>query len=166
MGFSRAVVGVVAVSAIAMWPARAFADEVVVHEGETTYAGPDRAMLWSGIIAAGVPYAIGTVVAFQSNHPGDDKLYIPVAGPWIDLGERGGCPVAWSSCTPESVNKALLIGDGILQAVGTLSFISAFLHPEREVVESRRHRFAQKAELHLAPMASPGGSGLAVFGTF
>jgi|SRR5215472_9359352 len=158
-----ALVGAVALFASLSSESRAHAQEVA-HQTETVYEGPNRALFWSGVVALGVPYAMGSVVAFDSSHRGDDKLYIPVAGPWLDFTERGGCPVAASNCTTESVNKALLIGDGVFQAVGTLSLVGAFLTPERVVWRERN--VSQRAQLRVAPMTGRNGTGLTVLGSF
>ena len=53
--------------------------------------GPNRALLHSGVFMLGVPYVASIIVAAGSDHPGDSNLYLPVAGPWMDLGSRGSC---------------------------------------------------------------------------
>jgi hypothetical protein len=145
----------------AWWAKLAQADEVVASETTSYYAGPNRSLLWSGIVASGVPYIASIIVASESSHPGDSALYAPVAGPWIDLVQRGGCPVANTSCNGETVAKAFLVGDGILQGVGALAIVSSFLVPEH----SRRSR--HYADLHFTPLSlSTHGGGLAALGTF
>jgi hypothetical protein len=77
----------------------------------------------SGLIAAGVPYIGSVVVAASSRHAGDQDLWIPVVGPYVDVGNRGGCP-ANSDCGTETVNKALLVIDGVIQSIGALEILS------------------------------------------
>ena len=60
------------------------------HETVTT-TGPNRELLRGGILALGVPYAASVVVAATSDRSEDKHLYIPVAGPWMDLANRSGC---------------------------------------------------------------------------
>lgn len=110
---------------------------VVVNNGDAPraessreYVGPNRALLMSGLIVAGVPYVASVGVAASSKHDGDSNLYIPVVGPWLDMGSRGDCPVGSSACDNETANKFLLGADGVLQAIGTLQIIGAFIFPE------------------------------------
>ena len=115
-----AMVGV----ASALWASRASAEKVTV-------SGPNRAMLSSGLFTLGVPYVASVVVAAGSDHPGDNNLYIPVAGPWMDLADRGGCGgFGQPSCNAETGYKVLLVADGILQGLGALNIIGAFAFPE------------------------------------
>jgi hypothetical protein len=93
------------------------------------YWRPNRALLMTGLILAGAPYIASISVAATSRHPGDDQLWIPVFGPWLDLGARGGCPDG-RGCGEEVGNKALLVGDGIFQSVGVLEIAGSFLFPE------------------------------------
>ncbi len=99
--------------------------------GETTgsYTRPNRALLMTGLIVAGAPYVASIGIAATSSHTGDGNLWVPAIGPWLDLGSRGGCP-ANSDCAGETGNKALLIGDGVLQTVGVLQILGAFIFPE------------------------------------
>jgi hypothetical protein len=97
------------------------------------YAGPNRALIVTGLITFGVPYVTSAIVAAESSHPGDKHLWVPVAGPWLDLANRGGCPVESTSCDAETTNKVLLIGNGVLQAAGALQLIGAFVFPEHTI---------------------------------
>jgi hypothetical protein len=148
-----AVVGGLAFAAVP-----AHADEVVVRE--TIYAGPNRALLWSGVFTAGVPYLASAVVASESGYTPDRSLFIPFAGPWVDLAQRSGCPIAAASCNGETADKVLLVGDGIFQGIGAITIISAFLFPERHA------RRAATREIHFSPLTLRQGGGLTAFGTF
>jgi hypothetical protein len=110
------------------------------HETVTT-TGPNRELLHSGIFALGVPYVASVVVAASSDRPEDKHLYIPVAGPWMDLANRSGCGNAGQpSCDKETAYKVLLIGNGILQGVGTLEIFGSFLFPETRTVSAKNER--------------------------
>ena len=66
------------------------AEEVVVQRTEvttdqTSTTGPNRTLLHSGIWVLGLSYVPAIVVAAESSRSEDRKLYIPVAGPWMDL---------------------------------------------------------------------------------
>jgi hypothetical protein len=88
-------------------------------------------------------------------------LYAPVAGPWLDLANRGECPPS-SSCGNETAYKALLIADGVLQGVGVLQVISGLLFPVTHsvtTVESAVH-------VRIVPRVGREGYGLTAVGTF
>jgi len=100
--------------------------------------------LRGGILALGVPYAASVVVAATSDRSEDKHLYIPVAGPWMDLANRSGCGnPGQPSCDKETAYKVLLIGNGILQGVGALEILGSFLFPETRTVSvtKNQHRF-------------------------
>lgn len=88
---------------------------------------PNRTLLMTGLVLFGAPYVASMGIAATSPHPGDSNLWVPVAGPWIDLGQRGGCN---GDCGNETGNKVLLVGDGILQTIGALQIVGAFVFPE------------------------------------
>ena len=111
----------------------------VVRE-ETQTTGPNRAFLHSGLWVFGLAYVPAVIVAAESSRHGDKSLYVPVAGPWIDLGSRGGC-LAGSSCNNETVNKVLLVVDGIFQGLGALDFVGAFVFPETRTVTTSSSAF-------------------------
>lgn len=136
----------------------------------TEYAGPNKAMIGTGFALLGGTYLASAIVAGTSQHPGDEHLYIPVAGPWIDLANRGDCGAGFArSCDNENTNNALLIGGGILQGVGVLTMIGGFLSPEtREVrtVTTTAKAQVYKPTLTLTPVQYRGGGGIGAFGTF
>jgi hypothetical protein len=70
------------------------------------------------------------VVAIQSDRKGDDYLYYPVAGPWLDLANRERC----STCNHETLNDVLLVTDGVFQGIGALQILGAFMLPEHRTV--------------------------------
>jgi hypothetical protein len=125
-------------------------------ETVTTKYMPHPVILTVGsimLVGAYIPSAI--VAATSGFHDPDEKLYWPVAGPWIDLAERGGCPEG-RSCNTETWNKVLLIGDGILQGVGALAVVSSFFIP----MTTKEHREAAKPSVHVLPMQVGGGASL------
>src|SRR6266567_6194080 len=50
---------------------------------------PNPPMLVSGLTTLAIGYAPALGVAIGSDHKGDDQLFIPVVGPWLDIGNRG-----------------------------------------------------------------------------
>ena len=120
--------------------------------------GPNRAMLHTGIWTLGLAYVPAVIVATQSERSADKNLYIPVAGPWMDLATRGTCP-SNRTCNNETLNKVLIVTDGIFQGVGALNVIGSFLFPETRITTT--------TALRLRPTRLPGGAyGLMAIGTF
>lgn len=135
-------------------------------EGTREYVGPNRALLMSGIIVAGVPYIASIGVAASSNHEGDSNLYIPVVGPWLDLGSRGGCPAGSSACDNETANKFLIGADGVLQGIGALQIIGSFIFPEtRTTATIAATKWTPELTLTPAKMGKT-GYGLTAFAEF
>lgn len=134
-------------------------------EGNETVArsGPNPALLRSGIVALGVPYAASVLVGFTSDHEGDKNLYLPVAGPWLDLGQRGGCGEGYATpCDRETAYKALLVVDGVVQAIGALEILGAFVYPETHTSSASTRPTWSVRPAQLAA----GGYGLSAFGSF
>jgi hypothetical protein len=124
---------------------------------------PNPALLGTGAILLGGPYVAGAIVAATNSHSYDDKLYYPVAGPWIDLGER---PCTFSSrCTSaDHWNAALLIADGIAQGAGVVMMVSsAFVPVHKEVIKTAAK---PKPHVAVAPVSFKGGGGIGASGTF
>jgi hypothetical protein len=125
------------------------------HETVVTESGPNRALLNSGLFTFGVPYIASVVVAAESSHPGDDNLYLPVVGPWMDLAHRGDCGrLGEPSCDAETGYKILLVADGIFQGIGALDIVGAFVFPETRVV--RIAKTERRLFIAPAPMGKSG----------
>ena len=144
------------------------------QEVRNTETHPNRSMMTSGIFAFGVPYVASVVVAAGSSHPGDHDLYVPVAGPWMDLADRH-CPEGASPCNHEVLYQGLLVVDGIFQGVGALDIIGAFLFPETTTVTSAKAATtpthvastAPVTRFRLAPsIGNASGYGLVAVGAF
>ena len=104
-----------------------------VVRDETVMTGPNPALLRSGIWILGLSYVPAVVVAAESNRYGDKRLYIPVAGPWMDLASRSNCPTN-VACSNETTNKVFIVVDGVFQALGAFNIVGAFLFPEMRTV--------------------------------
>jgi hypothetical protein len=133
------------------------------QEIQVTQTRPSQPMLSSGIFTFGASYIPAIVVAAESRHPGDHDLYVPVAGPWMDLGDRH-CPVG-ALCEHEDLYKGLLIADGIFQALGALDIVGAFMFPETVTVTNHARADAPR-RIAIAPMAGGSAYGLAAMGVF
>lgn len=138
----------------------------VVHAQEavdTRTTGPNRALLHSGVGVLVLSYVPAVVVAATNSRPSDNNLYIPVAGPWMDLSDRGDC----RSCNHESLYKTLLVTDGIFQGLGALEIVGSFLFPETTTVhEHVAHREDLRPRVSFQPAMMGGGAGFLATGRF
>ncbi len=121
-------------------------------------------MFTTGALVFAGAYGGSVIVAGTSDHTGDDRLYVPVLGPWLDLADRGSCPVAQHACDNETTAKVLLVADGVFQAAGLLAMVDGIfvpVHHRVTTVEARR----EYKKIHVTP-ASYNGPGFAVMGHF
>ena len=141
---------------------------VVVQEDDrernvvTTETHPNFALLYTGIVTLGISYSAAVIVGATSDRVEDDRLFIPLLGPWLDIGDRGTCrPVTNQACDESTVTTILLAADGVFQAVGALAILGGILLPTEEEVRTQARGF------HLAPVSlAYGAPGIAAFGTF
>lgn len=133
--------------------------DVIGHVRQT----PNSDVIVGGAFLFTGAYSFSAVVAGTSDIRADERLWIPVAGPWMDLAERPGCGARARapSCDNEPVNRALLVTSGIVQGVGVLQMLGGFMFPKTEVVmlEGRRG-------VHVVPTAAGSAVGLTAVGAF
>jgi hypothetical protein len=151
---------------MAFRPGEAFAQEApVVAVDTTTYStGPNMEMVGSGIGTFAISYLPAVVVGATSGLDADRTLFVPVAGPWLDLTQRPHCGLV-VSCGSEGAAKVLLITDGVFQAIGAISIVGGLLtttHETRTV-----HAADVGPTVRISP-ASVGwqGYGVVALGTF
>lgn len=124
--------------------------------------GQEVADMWNapvfatGALVFGASYGASLVEAGTSDHPGADRLWVPVVGPWLALGDWGNCPIADSRCDNSTTDKVLLVADGVFQAAGVITMIDGILAPSHHVV------MVETAGVHVRPT----GNGVLVFGRF
>ena len=125
---------------------------------ESPDSAPNRAVIGTGLLAIGLWYIPGAVVAARSPIPTDQSLLIPIAGPWLDLSDRPQCGFGNVSCRVEAGNEVLLVLDGLFQAWGlTTAVVGIFLKEHARVTPS----------VSVTPAKlGRGGYGLAAFATF
>lgn len=118
----------------------------------------------TGAVVFGGTYLASVLVAGSSSEKGGHHhLYVPLAGPWLDLADRPSCDPTNTACDHETTTKVLLVADGVFQAAGVLTMLDGVLDP------SRRSRAAVVADkkVHVTPTTFAGtGGGLNVFGNF
>jgi len=89
---------------------------------------PNRPLLVTGLVLLGGSYGASAVAAGVSDRASDDKLYYPVAGPWMALKDRD-CSA--DPCSRETLGTALLIGSGVVQGIGALSMVLSLMVPQK-----------------------------------
>lgn len=93
---------------------------------------PNGTLLGAGIFVFGAAYIPSVVVAATSDRIRDRALVAPIVGPWIAVTNRGSCGELGShECDVEMGNRGLLVADGIVQAIGGITILSAFFTPAR-----------------------------------
>lgn len=137
-------------------------------EYETYTDAWNAPMFTSGALVFLGSYGASVVVAATSEDDnvdrGNDRLYVPVVGPWLALNDRPDCPIENEDCDMETTKKVLLVADGVLQAGGVVTMVAGLLSPtEHRVI--RRPAMSQKG-VHISPTAAGGNAGFTVFGRF
>lgn len=133
-----------------------------------TYTDTWNAPLFtSGALVFLGSYGASVVVAATSEDDtvdrGNDRLYVPVIGPWLALDERPDCPVENEACDMETTKKVLLVADGVLQAGGVVTMIAGLLSPTEHRVIRRPTMVSKK--VRVSPSAG-GHLGLSVSGAW
>ena len=125
---------------------------------------PNRSLLRSGLFTLGASYVPALVVAIESDRPADDHLYAPIVGPWLDLAHRGDdCD---GECEGETVNKVLLVTDGVFQGIGALQILGSFVFPETRAVTIAHADGTPAVSFTVMPTKITRGSGLVAMGKF
>ena len=121
-------------------------------------SGPNRAVIVTGVLSVLVWYVPSVIVAAGSAIPSDSSLFVPVAGPWLDLADRPACGPGSISCRVETGNQFLLVADGLFQAWGVAATVIGFA--------SKEHGRAASALRVTPARIGKRGYGLAALGTF
>lgn len=124
------------------------------------HSWPNRPMLITGLVVLGGTYGASAIVGAASDRKADDRLFIPVVGPWLDLKDRD-CDV--NACSHETLNKALLIGDGALQGLGAITLVLSLVIPEST---KKPWYLIGDEKLSVAPQVGSAVSGFSAFGRF
>jgi len=127
---------------------------------------PNTFMLKSGIVLIGVPYTASIVVATTSDRKADRYLYVPVAGPWLDLSARDAARecTAGQACKNDGLNRGLVIANGVFQGIGALGVVGAFLLPEKMQPAGEAQK--ESLRVRISPTSFAGGYGLVASGKF
>ena len=131
-------------------PAPVYSEEPQYETYTDTWNAP---LFTSGALVFLGSYGASVVVAATSEDDtvdrGNDRLYVPVVGPWLALNDRPDCPVEQESCDMETTKKVLLVADGVLQAGGVVTMIAGLLSPTE-------HRVIRRTPIVTADLADFG----------
>lgn len=142
-------------------PDRPAPTTVVATNPEATevYDQWNAPMFATGAVVFAGSYGASAIVASQSDHPGADRLYVPLVGPWLALNDWGNCPIENPSCDSTTTSKVLLVADGVFQAAGAITMVSSLLSPTHHTVYGNTH-VAKETRV------TPTHNGFAVVGRF
>jgi hypothetical protein len=112
---------------------------------------PNVPLLVTGSVLLAGGYAPAAIAGALSAREEDEKLFYPVAGPWMTLsqGER-----------ESRGERTLLVIDGAVQGIGALAMLSSFLIPEKTT--RNWYLIGSNEKLRIAPS----GLGLGATGRF
>ncbi len=95
-------------------------------------------------------------IIYQGAKDRNDNLYIPIAGPWMDLAQG-------SHSTAE---KTLLSLSGVVQGLGALGIVSSFFIPERKTKNWYLLGNGSRRGVSLSPQMAQGSYGVGASGRF
>jgi hypothetical protein len=123
-------------------------------------------LIAGGLVLTAAAYGAGAACAANwPAIPGSNRLYIPVAGPWIALAE-GGCPSDNPDCGASlALRSILLVISGVSQA-GGLGVAAEGVFMTTEADAPAKKEAGAGWRLLPVPIASRGSLGMAVVGRF
>lgn len=166
LGLSFAFAAVTALPVVASAQEAPSPAPVTTQETTSEATGPSMAMVGSGVVIFGLSYIPAVIAGSTSGLPADRTLFVPLAGPWIDLTQRPGCPASSSSCNGETTDKVLLVTDGIFQALGALTVLGGFLDTAHETKTVQRAAVLEPTVKVSPASMGAGGYGVVALGTF
>jgi hypothetical protein len=135
------------------------------YSERTVEKRPNGTLLSTGVGLFVVSYVPSIIAGAVSDRDADKNLFIPVVGPWLDLGDRG-CDTRECG-SREDINKAMIITSGVVQGAGVLLGIGSLIIPESSKVEERRGvAKAYKPEVRVSPLSFGAGAGVGAVGRF
>jgi hypothetical protein len=134
------------------------------YEDKTVQSRPNTTLLSTGTGLFLLSYGPAAVAAATSAREEDKRLFIPIAGPWLDLANRD-CRARACGET-EDVAKAMIITSGVVQGAGALMALGSLIIPETTTVASERKAADLKPTVKILPMSFGAGAGVGAIGRF
>jgi hypothetical protein len=132
----------------------------LVSVGTEHKTWPNTPLLVTGTVLLGASYGASVLAAGVSERDSYDKLYYPVAGPWLALDDRN-CEA--ERCGNQTLGTTLLIGSGILQGIGALGIVTSLFIPE---TTTRNWYLIGNEDFAVMPVAGTAEVGAAAVGRF
>lgn len=128
---------------------------------------PNSDMLSTGTGLFIISYGGSAVAGALSDRPEDKKLFIPVAGPWMDLAGRS-CTEAMPCGPNEDISRALIVTSGIVQGIGALLTLGSLVIPESTTTVHANVRPVSTSapEVRVTPLSFRAGVGVGAVGRF
>jgi len=122
----------------------------------------------TGAAVFALSYGASVITAATTdNSRGNDRLYVPVVGPWLALRDRGPCDILRSRCDHETTAKVLLIADGVFQAAGIIGMLDGLLQPStRRVLVTQKRDTKTRVRPTVIGSVSGSAPGVSVRGHF
>jgi hypothetical protein len=121
---------------------------------------PNTELLSTGTSLFILSYGASVVAGAVSGREEDKRLFIPVAGPWMDLAQRD---CRERVCGPnEDVARAMIVTSGVVQGVSALMVLGSLVIPETVTVEER----VGSAKVKVLPVSFGSGVGVGALGSF
>lgn len=95
-------------------------------------------------------------IIYQAADDRNDNLYIPIAGPWMDIADK----------SQDTASKTLLAMSGVAQGLGALGIVSSFFVPERRTRRWHLLGGRTRQAFTVAPTMARGTYGLGAMGRF
>lgn len=120
-----------------------------------------------GYATLGASYGAGFVAAAHGSDPTQLWMAIPLAGPWLSLGDRPTCgATSASGCGRSTATSTLIVADGLGQALGALMILGSWV-TSASAPDAHADRAVPVATMHVSPASMGSGAyGLLAFGTF
>jgi hypothetical protein len=113
---------------------------------------PNRPLLLTSSLVFGAGYVPTFITAMANSKNTTGNLYIPVVGPWIEIGK---------DTSPG--NRALLVFSGLLQGAGAIGILSSFFVPESR---TKKMPLVGRQRFSVTPVAGRGVYSLSAQGRF
>lgn len=152
-------------------PAQPTRTVITEPQYETVYDSYNAPVFTSGALMFLGSYGASVIVAASAgdnerDNKGTNRLYVPIAGPWLALNDRPSCPVADENCDNETTKKVLLVVDGLFQAAGVVGMIDGILDPSSHRIVTQTGKLDTKVHVTPTTVGEYSDPGLAVFGHF
>ena len=121
-------------------------------------------LVTTGGVMLGAFYVGAVALSTSGQCPARHWLLLPIAGPFVASSgyDQGGPPCD----DPEGFIHALLINDGIGQAIGTTFLLFAFAAPEQRIVPDDIAPSAPRGNMQIVPLIARSAGGISMIGSF